>query len=164
MVDADLPSGWHRIESKSHKGKVYFFNEFSRVSRWTKPEKEEYEKPKKIRCHHILVKHNEVRNPKSKRTQVAVKRTRAEALTHTEDLRKKLKTEPEEKLKEKLMQLAEAESDCNTFKRGGDLGAFTKKVMQEAFSKPAFALKEGELSGVIESDSGFHIILRVPIK
>lgn len=42
----------------------------------------------------------------------------------------------------------------------GDLGAFTRDRMVDAFSEAAFKLKVGELSGVVETELGFHIILR----
>jgi len=121
----------------------------------------EYKKASKIRCRHVLIKHKDVRNPKSKRTGVAVERSRAEALEHIEGLLKQLKAERADRLEDKIAEMAGKESDCNTFKRGGDLGKFKKESMQKAFAKPAFALKVGELSGVIESDSGFHVVYRV---
>ena len=58
-------------------------------------------------------------------------------------------------------ELARKESDCSTYKRGGDLGLFKKATMQKAFSRPAFALEVNEMSGIVESNSGYHIILRV---
>lgn len=40
----------------------------------------------------------------------------------------------------------------------GDLGYFTEDEKVAAFSKPAFAMKKGEVSGPIKSDFGWHII------
>lgn len=45
--------------------------------------------------------------------------------------------------------------------RGGDLGFFTKDRMVEPFSKMAFSLKKGEISGPVKSPFGFHIIQKV---
>lgn len=39
---------------------------------------------------------------------------------------------------------------------------FTHLEMIDAFEKAAFALRDGEVSGVVESDVGFHIIFRLP--
>lgn len=44
--------------------------------------------------------------------------------------------------------------------RGGDLGNFERGMMQKPFEDAAFALNVGQLSDVVDSDSGVHIILR----
>ena len=44
--------------------------------------------------------------------------------------------------------------------RGGDLGKFDRQSMVPAFANAAFALKVGEVSAVVETQFGFHVILR----
>ena len=45
--------------------------------------------------------------------------------------------------------------------RDGDLGVFRRDVMIQAFSDAAFALEVGEISEVVETPYGFHIIERM---
>lgn len=44
--------------------------------------------------------------------------------------------------------------------RGGDLGPFGRGQMQKPFEDATFHLQVGELSTVVDTDSGVHIILR----
>ena len=55
-------------------------------------------------------------------------------------------------------ELAKAKSADTSASKGGDLGWFGKGNMVPAFEKAAFSLKEGELSGIVKSEFGFHII------
>lgn len=48
--------------------------------------------------------------------------------------------------------------DPGTRSRGGDLGLFTRDTHTAGFDEAAFALKPGQLSSVVETDYGFHII------
>ena len=48
--------------------------------------------------------------------------------------------------------------DPGSRESGGDLDYFTRGVMNEAFEEAAFSLNTGELSDVVESPYGFHII------
>lgn len=50
-------------------------------------------------------------------------------------------------------------SQCPTAPQGGDLGFIPRKGMvDEPFARAAFGLKPGELSGVVETDSGVHLL------
>lgn len=59
-----------------------------------------------------------------------------------------------------LGQLAVSESDCSSARKMGDLGFFGKGDMQKEFEDAAFRLKPGEVSGVVETASGLHLIER----
>jgi peptidyl-prolyl cis-trans isomerase NIMA-interacting 1 len=72
---------------------------------------------------HILVKHKDVRNPKSWKEPV-VTRTEDEALAMIEGFHANLVTGDPETLQQRFSDLATSESHCSSAKRGGDLGQF----------------------------------------
>lgn len=115
-------------------------------------------KPKKkmetVQASHLLVKHNKSRNPSSWR-EASITRTKDEARTILEGYRQQIVNG-----EATFADLASKFSDCSSAKRGGDLGPFGRGQMQKPFEDATFALKVGELSDIVDSDSGLHIIIR----
>jgi len=155
--DAPLPAGWVPCPSTSRPGVVYYYNVHSRATRWSPPPANRTD-PTQVRARHILVKHAEVRNPVSKGAKPGqVTRTREEALRIAEELHREVLKAPD-----RFEHVAKTESDCNSFRLGGDLGKpFKRGDMHKEFSDAAFALDVGEISGVVSSPSGFHVVQRL---
>ena len=58
-------------------------------------------------------------------------------------------------------ELARDYSLCSSATSGGDLGEFSKGMMVAPFEKALLALKPDEVSGVVKTQFGFHLIKRL---
>ncbi|KAG0501801.1 hypothetical protein HPP92_001873 [Vanilla planifolia] len=112
----------------------------------------------RIRASHILIKHEGSRRKSSWKDpdgHVISSTSREKAIELIMELRGEIATG-----RALFEDLAARHSDCSSAKRGGDLGRFGKGQMQKPFEQAAFSLKVGELSDIVETDSGVHLILR----
>jgi len=149
-----LPKGWEKRVSRS-TGQAYYLNIYTKESQWDIPTQEASTKDnEKIRCSHLLVKHRDSRRPSSWRED-KIERSKEEAIKTLSEYKKQIDDQ-----KATLEELAEKFSDCSSAKRGGDLGYFTRGAMQKPFEEASFDLEVGQLSGIVETDSGVHVILR----
>ncbi|XP_030380796.1 putative peptidyl-prolyl cis-trans isomerase dodo [Scaptodrosophila lebanonensis] len=165
MPDTEqLPEGWEKRTSRS-TGLSYYLNIHTKESQWdqpTEPAKKSAsggsgsagEGPDEVQCLHLLVKHKGSRRPSSWREE-NITRTKEEAQMLLEVYRNKIVNN-----QATFDELARSYSDCSSAKRGGDLGKFGRGQMQPPFEKAAFALNVGQLSEIVDTDSGLHIILR----
>ncbi|XP_062225125.1 peptidyl-prolyl cis-trans isomerase Pin1-like [Phragmites australis] len=111
-----------------------------------------------VRASHILIKHEGSRRKASWKDpdgRVISATTRGDAAARLLDLRNQILSG-----QAAFADLAARHSDCSSARRGGDLGTFGRRQMQKPFEDATFALKVGELSDIVDTDSGVHIILR----
>ncbi|CAG8134804.1 unnamed protein product [Penicillium salamii] len=174
MADTGLPDTWEVRHSNS-KNLPYYFNPNTKESRWEPPADTDTEKLKiymaqnhtpaarpeasgegegKIRCSHLLVKHRDSRRPSSWR-EADITRSKEEAIEILKGHEARIQSG-----EISLGELAVAESDCSSARKKGDLGFFGRSEMQKEFEDAAFALQPGQVSGVVETASGVHLIER----
>ena len=118
---------------------------------------ERFKKPETVRASHILIKIDEIDPEKAKSMTVEQKNKAAgemkqQALKKAQDILAQLKKGGD------FAKLATENSACPSKEKGGDLGTFDKGKMAPAFEKSAFSLKPGEMSDVVETEFGYHII------
>lgn len=147
-------SASHETASTEDKDKKETKEEDTKAEVKAEEEPEPEPEPETVTCSHILVKHVGSRRPSSWR-EARITRTRDHARQRIEKLRRWVVEG-----KATFEQVAQHESDCSSARRGGDLGPFRRGTMMRPFEDAAFRLRVGELSDVVETDSGFHIIKR----
>jgi peptidyl-prolyl cis-trans isomerase C len=103
---------------------------------------DKFKMPERTQASHILISADQKATPEDKK----------KAKEKAEAIRKRVAKG------EDFAAVAKAESNCPSAAKGGDLGYFGKGQMVPEFEKAAAALKLGELSDVVESPFGYHII------
>lgn len=109
--------------------------------------------PATIKAQHLLVMHRESRS-----APPTVVRTRAEARARAEEALAKVRAG--ESIDDIISQYSE-EPGASQREPPGSLGTFSRKSMVKKFSDAAFRLQAGEVSEVIETEFGFHVIKRL---
>ncbi len=105
----------------------------------------EFQMPRQVRARHILIRPD----------------TRGRSLEEAKKEAKKKAGELLERIKkgEDFSKLAKQYSDDKgSAKEGGDLGWFSRGIMVKPFEDAAFSLKKGEVSPIVETEFGYHII------
>lgn len=150
--DEVIPEGWEKRKSRS-TGMVYYLNIYTKESQWELPTKKATNELSEVEASHLLVKHAESRRPSSHR-QEKITRSKEEARELLEGYIQQIEEGAD------FAEMASKYSDCSSYKKGGSLGRFKKGVMQPRFEEAAFGLKVNEMSGIVDTDSGLHVILR----
>jgi len=107
---------------------------------------QQFEIPEQVRASHILIK------PDTSDPNVEPALAKAAAKAKAEELLKQIKDGDD------FAELALANSGCPSSARGGDLGFFSRGRMVPAFEEAAFALEVGQVSDIVETQFGYHII------
>jgi hypothetical protein len=142
-----------RSFAKKHSGWIYELSSWN-AGKLRKPlgdlveDIEKAEEPKEVAARHILISYKGAERSEATRTK-------EEARKRAEEVLAKAKAEGAD-----FAALAKEYSDGPSGAKGGDLGTFGRGQMAKAFEEATWKLKVGEISGIVETPFGFHIIKR----
>jgi len=131
-----------QLIDKEIKGKATLPNE-AEVQKYYDEHKKELKQDEQVRARHILIRVDE----------------KADLKTQSAALKKIQEVQAKVKKGEDFAALAkEYSEDPGSKENGGDLGFFSKDTMVPEFSKVAFALKPGQVSDLVKTSFGYHVI------
>ena len=105
----------------------------------------EFQKAEQVRASHILIKPADDPNTDPNEAKPVAKKK-------AEDLLKQIKEGAD------FAALATEHSDCPSSAKGGDLGLFGRGAMVKPFEDAAFAMEPNQVSDLVETKFGYHII------
>jgi len=139
-------AGWYYVISND----VYEKIRLERNSFVTRKDNPEVVLPDEVSASHILISYKGADRADSKIT-----RNKQAAKKEAERIRGLIVNDGKD-----FAQMAKEHSDGPSGPKGGDLGKFKFEVMAKPFSEAAFALEKDEVSEVVETGFGFHVIKR----
>lgn len=120
------------------------------VKQWYDSHKDRFQQAEERRASHILITASATASDADK----------AKAKAKSEELLKEVQKSPA-----KFAELAKQNSqDPGSAANGGDLGFFGRGMMVKPFEESVYSLKDGQISGLVQSDFGFHIIKLTGVK
>lgn len=118
------------------------------VTAFFESHRSEFSTPPQVLCQHILVKSEEGDLPEAKSAAFEKIRAIRERIVAGGD----------------FAEEAKKNSDCPSGAEGGSLGWFSPGMMVPEFDKVAFEMKKGEVSDIVTTQFGFHIIYKADEK
>lgn len=105
-----------------------------------------YKTPEQVRVSHILIK------PDTSTPGTDPNQAEAQAHQKAQQLLEQIEQGAD------FAELAREHSDCPSAEKGGDLGFGQRRSWLKSFSDAAFGLEPGQLSGLVKTRHGYHVI------
>jgi peptidyl-prolyl cis-trans isomerase C len=136
--------GYQKLVESQLEGKIKVTEEDAK-KHYSENQKE-FETPDQVRASHILIE------LKPTAANVDPNEAKAQAKAKAQNLLEQIKGGAD------FAELAKTHSSCPSSAKGGDLGFFGRGDMVEPFEKAAFSLEPGQISDVVETKFGYHVI------
>ncbi len=130
-----------KFSPDSYKSKINLTED--EVKEYYDDNTEKFANPKTVEARHILIKVD----------QSAPEELVTEAKNKAQDILQKTKNKDQD-----FSELAKKYSEGPSKTKGGYLGEFKKEAMVKPFSDKAFSMKAGEISDLVRTNFGWHII------